>query len=134
MSTRAIISIPTAKGFKTAWCWCDGFPSSLGRTLRNKFKTEALANELINYHSFESVMTANEHIDFKKWRKEAKISFDNEKFIKLSNGCFIHMHAHHGKTVTGSGKYGFFRTIKEMLEQDLNYVYVFENGKWKMYK
>ena len=42
MSTRAIIAVPTAKGYKTAWCWCDSLPDDLGKTLRTKFTTKIL--------------------------------------------------------------------------------------------
>ena len=44
------------------------------------------------------------------------------------------MHSNDGKVIAGKGKHGFFNTLNEMLGQDLNYVYVFENGKWKTYK
>lgn len=38
MSTRAIIALPTAKGYITAWRWCDGNPGETGRELRKYFK------------------------------------------------------------------------------------------------
>ena len=44
------------------------------------------------------------------------------------------MRPHHGGVVAGAEPDGYFKTIDEMLEQDLNYVYVFEDGKWKTYK
>jgi hypothetical protein len=136
MSTRAIIAVPTAKGYKTAWCWCNGFPEAIGKTLKTKFTTKAHTEELDSYHSFQTVHTRVEHNRHITWRKKENIHFEDDKFIELSNGCFLMMQLHNGKTVAGSGKYGFFRTIDEMLEQDLNYVYVFEteSGKWKTYK
>ncbi len=136
MSTRAIIAVPTAKGYKTSWNWCDSFPDDLGKTLRTKFTTKNLVDELISYHSFEAVYTRSEFESYVRWRAENLIHSDGKRFIELSNGCVLSMDIHHGKTVAGSGKYGFFRTIDEMLEQDLNYVYVFEteSGKWKTYK
>ena len=136
MGTRAIIATSTARGYKTAWCWLDGFPDILGRKLRTKFNTTELANELINYHSFESLMSPNECKAFVSWREKAGVSCDDDSFIELSNGCILHMYPHHGKIVAGNGKYGFFKNIEEMLEQDINYVYVFdpERKKWKTYK
>ena len=44
------------------------------------------------------------------------------------------MHPHNGKVVAGKGEFGYFKSVKEMLEEDINYVYVFKNGKWEMYK
>ncbi len=129
MSTRAIIAVPTAKGYKTAWCWNDAFPNDLGKKLRSKFTTKELADELVSHHSFSSLFSKKEKEDVEK---EWPIHFG--EFVELSNGSFILMHEHMGKTVAGSGKYGFFRTIQEMLGQDLNYVYVFNNGKWDLHK
>ncbi len=128
MSTRAIIAVPTAKGYKTAWCWCDGFPNQLGKTLRTKFKTKELADELVSYHSFEALNTKKEKEEF-----EHDCPDSDGYFEELSNGTFLLKYRHHGKTVAGRGRYGFFRDIKEMLKQDLNYVYVFDNGYWVTY-
>ena len=134
MSTRAIIAVPTAKGYKTAWCWCDGFPDQLGKTLRTKFKTKELVDELINHHSFEALRTKKEHEDFLDWKEKENIHLADESFIELSNGCFLSMPSHTGKTVAGIGRYAFFRNIEDMLDQDLNYVYVFKDGKWVTYR
>ena len=138
MSTRAIIAIPTEKGYKTAWCWNDGFPDNLGRILRTKFKTKELADELVGHHSFSCLMTAKEVEEHKEWRKKNGIGVNDWdiKYIVLSNGCVLLSYPYNGKTVAGKGKYGFFSNIEDMLGQDLNYVYVFEEetGKWKMYK
>ena len=134
MSTRAIIATPTAKGYKTAWCWCDGMPSDLGQILRSKFKTKALVDELISHHSFEA-------LDTKKGKEEfehdcPEYTKHGGYFDELSNGTYLLKYGHHGKTVAGMGKYGFFKNIKDMLGQDLNYVYVFDpaNGTWETYK
>ena len=127
MSTRAIIAVPTAKGYKTAWCWNDGFPNVLGRKLRCGFKTKALAEELVNQHSFRSIMSLREHKKY--WEKESGFTTK-----QLSNGYVLHLYPYSGRTVAGRGRYGFFKTIEEMLGQDLDYVYVFEDDKWKTYK
>lgn len=127
MSTRAIIAIPTAKGYRTAWQWCDGFPYDLGKKLRNKFNTPELAKELVSHISFSSVMTKAEKEDYES-------DFTYGDFKELSNGLFLHVDSHDGRPVAGSGRYAFFKNIKDMLGQDLDYVYVFENGKWVTYK
>ena len=125
MSTRAIIALPTSKGFITAWCWNDGGPGCLGRELREHFKTEDDVRQLLRLHSFSSILGPRTIND---------VMSDDDKAVVLSNLRYVLMHSYNGKVVVGSGKHGYFKTIKEMLEQDLNYVYVFENGKWKTYK
>lgn len=125
MSTRAIIALPTEGGYNTAWCWNDGGPQNLGRELRTYFKEEWLVKLLIEEHSFSSIWGP-------KTIKEYMLKDDTA--VVLPNVRFLLKHPHNGKVVAGSGEYGFFSDVKEMLEQDINYVYVFENGKWKTYK
>ena len=59
---------------------------------------------------------------------------DGDSAAVLSNSRVALMHPYCGKVVAGRGRHGYFRTVEEMLGQDLNYVYIFENGKWKIYK
>ncbi len=125
MSTRAIIALPTSKGFITSWCWNDGSPNNLGRELRKYFKDEDDVRQLLRLHSFSSIWGP-------RTIKEAMS--DGDTAVVLSNLRFVLMHPYNGKVVAGKGKHGYFRTLEEMLGQDLNYVYVFEDGKWKTYK
>ncbi len=132
MSTRAIIAIPTKKGYKTAWCWSNGFPDCLGAKLRRYFKTEEEINELINLHSFSYIYSEREA---EKRMKGFDLEYaTNSSYVRLYNNAHVLMDEHDGKVVAGRGPYGFFKDIDEMLDQDLNYVYVFENGKWETYK
>ena len=117
MSTRAIIALPTSKGFITSWCWNDGGPNNLGR--------EGDVRQLLRLHSFSSIWGP---------RTIKEVMSDGDTAVVLSNLRFALMHPYNGKVVAGKGKHGYFRTLEEMLGQDLNYVYVFENGKWKTYK
>lgn len=130
MSTRAIIALPVKGGYKTAWCWNDGGPSDLGTELRKYFKLPGYVKELIQKHSFSS-------IGGNKYKKELlNLFFDQiteTNFKQLGNGRYVLQHNYDGKVVCG-GKDGFFKTIEEMLAQDLNYVYVFENYRWKVYR
>ena len=130
MSTRAIVAIPVKDGYETAWCWNDGSPSNLGQELRKYFKTQAQVRELIKEHSFSFVCG-------KKFKKEMLEQFPEQvtenNFKLLSNKRYVLQHNHDGKVVCG-GENGFFTTIQEILEHDLNYVYVFENYRWKTYK
>ena len=125
MSTRAIIALPAKKGYNTAWCWNDGGPESLGRELRKYFTDEECVRQLVNLHSFSSIRGP---------RTVAEVMSDEDTAVVLGNLRYALMHPHDGKVVAGKGEHGHFKDIKEMLEQDLNYVYVFEDGKWKTYK
>lgn len=125
MSTRAIIALPSPKGFITSWCWYDGGPSILGRELREYFKDESDVRQLLRLHSFSSILGPRA---FKKF-----IMSDGDTAVVLSNLRVVLMHPDDGKVVAGKGKHGYFKTLGEMLGQDLNYVYVFKDGKWKTY-
>ena len=78
-------------------------------------------------------MTEEDLKDFLKWRSANNIRPGEDRFISLSNGTFLHMDKHDGKVVSGTGRYGFFRSIKRMLEEDIDYAYVFTDGKWKTF-
>jgi excinuclease UvrABC helicase subunit UvrB len=132
MSTRAIIAIPVDGGYNTAWCWNDGYPDNLGQTLRRKFKTREQVLEIVESHSFSSLMTKRIKADYDELCKSQ--CMDPATYKELSNGTFLKIDPHHGGVVAGEGENGFFENVKQMLEQDLNYVYVFENDKWKTYK
>lgn len=131
MSTRAIIALPTKKGYITAWNWNDGYPDSLGYELKKYFKSKSQVMELINAHSFSIICGDEEKEELINLFPE-RISEEN--FSKLSNGRYIKRDTHHGRVVAGTGKYGFFRTLEDMLGQDLNYVYIFNDGKWETHK
>ncbi|MBP5331912.1 MAG: hypothetical protein J6Y89_08690 [Lachnospiraceae bacterium] len=125
MSTRAIIALPTKKGYITAWNWNDGSPECLGQELKKYFKTEDDVRSLVSLHSFSTIFGPKQISEFVN---------DGDTAVMVANNRWVLQHPHDGKVVAGSGAHGFFRTIENMLEQDLNYVYVFENGKWKTYK
>ena len=125
MSTRAIIALPTAKGYVTAWCWNDGGPNNLGRELRTYFRDEESVKSLIRTKSFSGIFGPRVINDFVR---------DGDTAICLPNGRWLLVHPHQGGVVEGKGKGAFFKTIEDMLQCDLNYVYVFADGKWETHK
>lgn len=135
MSTRAIVAVAEEKGFSTVWVWNDGMPDSLGRELRTYFMDKASIQELLELHSVSSICG-------EKMKKDLMTDFPERfggddpyaKFIQLSNGRYALMDINDGNIVVGKAPYGHMDTIEEMLGQDLNYVYVFEDGHWKTYK
>lgn len=130
MSTRAIIAMPVKNGFETAWCWNDGGPANLGAQLRQHFKTEKDVEELIKLHSFSSIIGPQALTDL---IVNGYFAAD-DRVERLNNNRLILKHKHDGDVIAGTGENGFFENIEEMLNQDLNYVYVFRDGKWVTYK
>ena len=125
MSTRAIIALPTEKGYITAWCWNNGSPNMLGEELKKYFTKEKYVRELIRLHSFSYIHGPNEICEYAE---------KGDDTVPLTNGRVILQHPHNGHVVAGMGKWGFFRDIETMLGQDLNYVYIFDGSHWKTYK
>ena len=129
MSTRAIIAIPGThnkkKGYITTWCWNDGSPDILGKELKRHFTKEKFISQLIEAHSFSSIWGKSDILDM--------VTVD-DKITVLKNGRFLLQRPYMGKVVDGKGKNGFFEKIEDMLGCDINYVYVFENNKWEIYK
>lgn len=133
MSTRAIIALEKPEGgYSTAWCWNDAYPDFLGFELRHYFKTPETIQELLNLHSFGIVCGKKEKENLDK----TNICHDGQeaRFIKLSNKRYVLMHNYQGNIVEGQAPDGHFETIDDMLQCDLNYVYVFSGGKWTTYK
>ena len=133
MSTRAIIALPTEKGYITAWRWCDGDPATTGVELRKYFKDEKLVRELIYCHSFDGIWGPSV---LKDEGIMMSVSSGIKFLRKLSNGRYITQTPHMGNVVAGTGKYGFFRDVEEMLAQDINYLYIFnpKTCEWKTLK
>ena len=127
MSTRAIIAykMPNYGTYATAWCWNDGGPENLGRELRRYFKDKTQVMELIKLHSFSTILGPKSIIKF---------MHEGDRAVCLSNNRFPLLHPHNGIVVEGRGELAYFDTIEDMLDQDVNYVYIFEDNKWITYK
>lgn len=125
MSTRAIIALPTPKGFITAWCWNDGDPKHLGRELRKYFREENTIRRLLSLRSFNSIWGP---------RTIKQVMQKEDDDVVLINSRCVLIGPHGGKVIAGRGKHAFFKSLNEMLGQDRDYVYVFKDGKWTTYK
>ena len=129
MSTRAIIALPLeGGGYETAWNWNDGYPDGLGKKLRRYFKEEWQVKQLIREHSFSCIMGPREIQKYKKILDRGDI------IVRFSNAQCLLKRSYNGEVVSGEGPNGYFKDIPSMLEEDINYVYAFENGKWNTYK
>lgn len=131
MSTRAIIAIPVTGGYETCWCWYDAYPSDLGAQLRNFFKTAEQVKELISVHSFGGMYGK---IAMTQMRRAYPTYAGTDKWYKLSNNRYLSMSdKSSGTVIGGEGENGFYKSIQDMLGEDINYVYVFEDGHWTTY-
>ncbi len=126
MSTRAIIALRTEDGYETCWNWNDGDPNNLGRELRTYFKEESDVRSLVQIKSFSTIFGPRTISDYMQQPGDTAVCLPNRRFLLL--------HPHQGSVVDGKGDAAFFKTIDDMLQCDVNYVYVFEDGKWVTYK
>ena len=127
MSTRAIIATPHAGGYYTAWCWNDGGPQNLGRELRKYHTTIGSVIDLITARSFSTLVGPRQFQDIKH-----TITVD-DRVRHLNNGRIMIVRPHQGKNVCGTEEYGWMPSIGSMLEEDVNYVYVFNGNGYDMY-
>lgn len=129
MSTHAIIALPCKEGYETCWNWNDGYPAYLGRELRQHFRSIDAVRELMETKSFSVICGPRRINDY------MTEDGDTALYLPLSNRYLL-IHPHMGGVVEGKGKRAIIKTIQDMLDRDVNYVYVFdpETNKWKTYK
>jgi len=127
MSTRAIIALPCKEGYETCWNWNDGGPDNLGRELRRYFRSLEEVRSLLQTKSFSIICGPNTINDYLQ---------NGDTAVVLPNLRYLLVHPYQGGVVAGRGKRAIFKSIQEMLDQDINYVYVFdpETNKWTTYK
>lgn len=127
MSTRAIIGIKRDDGaILGAWQWNDG--ADLEDLLNRYFGSDEAAEDLVHLGVFSSLMTTDDA--------------ESVKIDLLKIGICSHYIPFHGAAVFPADKRGqFFEGVptvyaglEDALEQDINYVYLWENGRWQMYE
>ena len=136
MSTRALIAMPYKQGFMACWNWYDAYPSDMGARLRTSFKTVDSVKQLIQQGMIGRVYTTAEILSLfgETALKTGSTASGDSFFVKLdipkSKGLYVSRAARY------DNKPKFYRSIKDMLQEDINYVYVFdpEKLKWSTYK
>ena len=125
MSTRAIVGVELPNGnIVGGWQWSDGFPNSLGYILRKYFVSEKDVKELFEYGEWSVLRTKRQQKEYEKWCVENAI-YPDTQYSQLSNGIFVATASHHKKGIQR------WKDRKDALGQDLNYVYLFKDGKWE---
>ena len=126
MNTRAIIAKEIGHGYFTSWCWIDKEPATIGNILRKYFSSEEEVDEILKYRNILGI--------FDDYRNDITPSMPG-KYSRLSNGFYIKYDD--GKSVVVSGGLnGFFRTIHDMLNEDIRSLYIFspKTKEWLFYR
>lgn len=126
MNTRSIIAKKIGHGYFTSWCWTDEEPAILGDILRKYFSSVEIVDELLKYRNILGI--------FADYKKDVAPSVPG-LYSRLSNGFYIKHDD--GKDVVVSGGFnGFFRSISDMLNEAVHFLYVFDpdNETWIIYK
>ena len=124
MSSRAIIASSIKNGYFSSWCWVNGDPVNIGKILRTNFMEQDEIEELISYKSILGIF---------KDPSEDNHEFLTGSFAKLKNGLYV-KYDDGMDTVVSGGLNGFFPTISTMLKENVQFIYVFDEGTWKTYQ
>lgn len=124
MSSRAIIANSIKNGYFSSWCWVNGDPVNIGKILRTNFITRDDIEELISYKSILGIF---------KDPSEDNHEFLTGSFAKLKNGLYV-KYDDGMDTVVSGGLNGFFPTIATMMNENVQFIYVFDDGDWKTYQ
>lgn len=128
MSTRAIIGIKREDNkIIGAWNWCDGY--DIKDVLDSDFQTLEDVHYLLSLGMFSSVNSKEEYEEFLSWGKKNNINVANRYRFIPHNNAYIIQEKHH---IDREAE--VYEDIDDVLGQDINVAYLFENGKWVQYK
>lgn len=108
MSTRGVVAIKKSDGsYRGIWCQHDSYPDHLGDTLFKSYNTEEKVNELIDHGDASSIDDT------------------------INECCF---YADHGEELS-IDEYASREEIVRKCDDDvfMEYLYLFEDGKWYIY-
>ena len=116
MSTRAIVGYKRSDGTVVgAWCWNDGY--DIKNDLKRDFKSLLDVNFLLEVGMFSTIYSKKENIDI------------SDKIFTNYGKSIIMQDKHHiGRDPEE------YKDMEEVLGQDINVVYLFEDGEWKEYR
>lgn len=124
MASRALIVRTIKNGFFSSWCWANGDPEIIGEILRTRFITDDDVDELLTYKSIFGIFTDPEEDTHKNIPGS---------FAQLQNGLYVKYDD--GKnTVVSGGLYGFFPSLTTLMQERVQFVYIYNDGSWITYK
>lgn len=124
MSNRALIARRITNGYFSAWCWINGEPGNMGEILRAYFTSDEYVDELVSYKSILGI--------FKDPSDDNNKNIDGS-YKQLKNGFYV-KYDDGEKTVVSGGRDGFFPTITIMMNEYVQFVYIYDDGKWITYR
>lgn len=127
MSTRAIIGVRNNQGGITgAWCWNDGY--NIFNDLKRDFSSDAGIDYILNMGMFNTIFSEKEAEEFKSWRKENGIEVNETEFFHFGNSVILQDKRYRDRVAE------HYKDLDEVLGQDINVAYIYENGKYEVYK
>ena len=126
MSTRAIVGYKRTDGtIVGAWCWNDGY--DIKNDLKRDFKSLLDVEFILEVGMFSTIYSKKEYEDFIKWSKAENIDISDKTFTSYGKSIIVQDKHHIGRKPVE------YKDMKDVLEQDINVAYIFEEGEWKSY-
>lgn len=117
MATRSTISVQQNDGtIKTIYCHWDGYPSGVGESLFNHFKTIELAEQLLELGDCSVIACCN---------KIAPESGQPHSYEHPVDGVVVAYYRDRGESLT---KASLSKTFSDAQKEEYNYL--FKGGKW----
>ena len=124
MSTRSNVGIKEGDKFKYIYVHFDGYPTGVGATLRKHYTDPKKVEQLI---SLGACSVLGEELE------PERESFDYDSKVLNENGSMFYGRDRGEKGVEAKTQ-DWDEYLKEQLDDVwIEYIYVFENGKWKGY-
>lgn len=127
MSTRAIVGYKRTDGtIVGAWCWNDGY--DIKNDLKRDFKSLLDVEFILEVGMFSTIYSKKEYDDFIQWAKAENIDISDKTFTSYGKSIIMQDKLHIERESVE------YKNIEEVLEQDINVAYMFEDGEWKTYR
>ena len=127
MSTRAIIAVRNGNGSITgAWCWNDGY--DIIDNLVDDFNTPEAVSFIMNLGMFNTIFTKEAAEDYKAWCRNQGIECNNKEFYEYGNSVILQDKVYQDRTTEN------YKDMREALGQDINILYLYNNGTWELYE
>lgn len=127
MSTRAIVGFRRSDGtIVGAWNWNDGY--DIEDDLVRDFKSLMDVHFLLELGMFSTIFSQKEYDDYVAWAHKEDIDVSDRVVVKYGKSVIL-QDKHHLDREPAE-----YTDLDHALAQDVNIVYLFENGEWKSYR
>lgn len=127
MSTRAIVGYKRTDGnIIGAWCWNDGY--DIKNDLKRDFKSLLDVEFILEVGMFSTIYSKKEYEDFIEWSKAENIDISDKTFTPYGKSIIMQDKHHIGREPIE------YKDMEDVLGQDINIAYIFEDREWKSYR